>query len=69
MPDVTRRRFIHTTAAAVPDRGEPYGGEVDYRWLLRQFADAGYDGWIGAEYRPRGSTVEGLGWLDEFTRD
>jgi hydroxypyruvate isomerase len=23
---------------------------------------AGYRGWVGAEYRPRGRTEDGLGW-------
>ncbi len=23
---------------------------------------AGYDGWVGCEYHPQGSTEEGLGW-------
>jgi hydroxypyruvate isomerase len=23
----------------------------------------GYDGWVGCEYRPRGRTEDGLGWM------
>ena len=23
----------------------------------------GYDGWVGAEYRPSNGTLKGLGWL------
>src|SRR3569832_837785 len=42
----------HFQFAAVPDRSEPDHGEVDYGWLLRAIADAGYDGAFGAEYRP-----------------
>jgi 2-dehydrotetronate isomerase len=42
----------HIQFAAVPDRSEPDHGEVDYSWLLRAIADAGYDGAFGAEYRP-----------------
>jgi hydroxypyruvate isomerase len=56
----------HVQIAAVPDRGEPDAGEVDYGWLVPALHDAGYSGWIGAEYRPRTSTAEGLGWLDRF---
>jgi hydroxypyruvate isomerase len=26
----------------------------------------GYDGWIGCEYRPRGKTLEGLGWARRY---
>jgi hydroxypyruvate isomerase len=56
----------HVQIAAVPDRGEPGAGEVDYGWLVPALRDAGYDGWIGAEYRPRATTAAGLGWLDPF---
>jgi len=31
--------------------------------------DAGYTGYIGAEYKPRGESVEaGLGWLKAYRR-
>ena len=26
----------------------------------------GYDGWIGCEYRPRGKTLDGLGWAKRY---
>lgn len=42
----------HVQFAAVPDRAEPDHGEVDYRWLLPAIVEAGYRGWLGAEYRP-----------------
>ena len=67
--DVTRRLcdhlpFIgHVQIAAVPDRGEPDGGELDYQYLLTELDAAGYDGFVGAEYRPRTTTEAGLGWL------
>ena len=67
--DVTRRlcdhlNFIgHVQIAAVPDRGEPDGGELDYQYLLTELDAAGYDGFVGAEYRPRTTTEAGLGWL------
>lgn len=57
----------HVQIAAVPDRGEPGQGEIDFRWLLPRLRAAGYDGWIGAEYRPRAGTAAGLGWLKAFT--
>lgn len=62
-------RIGHVQIAAVPDRGEPDRGEVDYRWLLRHLAECGYAGLVGAEYRPRdpvGGTASGLGWLSSF---
>jgi len=60
-------RIGHIQFAAVPDRGEPDIGEVNYAWLLPALVDAGYDGYFGAEYRPRGAdTAAGLGWLRTF---
>lgn len=56
----------HVQVAAVPDRGEPDAGEIDYPWLVAALRDAGYAGPIGAEYRPRRATAEGLGWLDAY---
>jgi hydroxypyruvate isomerase len=56
----------HVQIAAVPDRGEPDVGEVDYPGLLAGLREAGYAGPVGAEYRPRRSTAEGLGWLDAY---
>jgi hydroxypyruvate isomerase len=56
----------HIQFAAVPDRTEPDRGEVDYGWLLPALRDAGYGGCFGAEYRPRGTTGEGLGWMRAF---
>ncbi|MBN9887887.1 hydroxypyruvate isomerase family protein [Salipiger abyssi] len=54
----------HVQIAAVPDRGEPDGGEICYERLLPAFRAAGYRSAVGAEYRPRGGdTRAGLGWL------
>jgi hydroxypyruvate isomerase len=49
-----------------PDRREPGNGEIDYRYILETFDRLGYDGWIGCEYRPTGSTVESLGWIRDY---
>ena len=56
----------HVQIAAVPDRGEPDQGEVDYRWLMAHLGGLGYSGFVGAEYRPRAGTLSGLGWLNRF---
>ena len=47
--------------AGVPGRHEPDDGEVNYPFLFEMIEAGGYDGWIGAEYKPRNGTVEGLG--------
>lgn len=59
-------RIGHVQIAAVPDRGEPDHGEVDYAHVLRHLADIGYDRPVGAEYRPATSTEAGLSWLTRF---
>jgi hydroxypyruvate isomerase len=57
----------HVQISAVHDRGEPDVGEINYPYLLAALSDAGYDGYVGAEYKPRGQSVEsGLAWLSEF---
>lgn len=53
----------HIQIASVPDRSEPDCGEIDYRHLLALIDRLGYAGWIGCEYRPRGRTEDGLGWM------
>ena len=52
--------------AAVPSRAEPDEGELNYPEIVRALDAAGYDGWIGAEYKPRGKTEDGLGWLAAY---
>lgn len=53
----------HIQIAGVPDRHEPDLGEVNFPYLFNSLDEAGYDGWIGCEYNPRGLTEEGLGWF------
>lgn len=54
----------HVQIAGVPDRAEPDQSEIDYRYVLRHLQALGYGGFIGAEYRPRASVEDGLGWID-----
>ncbi len=57
----------HIQIAAVPDRGEPDGGELHYPNLIAAIRDMGFTGPIGAEYKPRGaSTGDGLGWMTAY---
>ena len=57
----------HVQIAALPDRGEPDSGTLDYAALLPQIEAMGFTAPIGAEYRPRTqNTVAGLGWLSGF---
>jgi hydroxypyruvate isomerase len=57
----------HIQIAAVPDRGAPDHGELNYRHVLREIRTLGWDRPVGAEYRPIGPTDESLGWMALFT--
>jgi len=69
--DLTRRtekffsKIGHFQVAGVPDRAEPNLGEVNFAHLFRLVDSLRYSGWIGCEYRPKGRTEEGLGWLSK----
>ncbi|AKG70633.1 MULTISPECIES: HPr family phosphocarrier protein [Serratia] len=59
-------RYAHIQIASVPDRNEPDDGELNYPWLFAQLDKVGYQGWIGCEYKPRGETTAGLGWVKPY---
>src|SRR5215471_3560821 len=56
----------HLQCAAVPTRHEPDEGEVNYAAVFEAVDKLGYQGWIGAEYRPQARTEEGLGWARKY---
>lgn len=58
----------HIQIAGVPARHEPDEGELNYPYLFRLMDELGYEGWVGCEYRPRGKTEDGLGWLKTWAR-
>ncbi|KWT97087.1 MULTISPECIES: hydroxypyruvate isomerase [unclassified Variovorax] len=61
-------RIGHIQLADNPGRGEPGTGEINYPWLFKHIDAAGYTGWIGCEYKPRGTTEDGLGWRTALTQ-
>ena len=61
-------RIGHIQLADNPGRGEPGTGEINYPWLFQHSDALGYDGWIGCEYKPRATTIEGLGWREALTK-
>jgi 2-dehydrotetronate isomerase len=56
----------HIQIASVPSRNEPDGEELNYPFLFDELDRLGYDGYVGAEYRPRGKTLDGLGWFAKY---
>lgn len=67
--DVTRRLEVllplvgHIQIAAVPDRGAPDHGELDFAYVLRRVAELGWSAPIGAEYVHPGQDAPDLDWL------
>jgi len=59
-------RIAHFQIAGNPNRTEPDRGEINYAFLFALIERLGYGGWIGAEYKPVGTTTAGLGWLKIF---
>ena len=58
----------HMQLADNPGRNEPGTGEISYPFLFDAIDKMGYDGWIGCEYKPRTTTVEGLQWAAPYLR-
>jgi hydroxypyruvate isomerase len=59
-------RIRHIQLADNPGRNEPGSGEINYPFLFGFIDRLGYPGWIGCEYKPAKSTVEGLGWIKPY---
>lgn len=56
----------HIQFSSVPGRHEPQYGEVNLPYLFGLCDALGYDGWIGCEYRPKTTVVEGLTWGEPY---
>lgn len=56
-------KIAHIQLADNPGRNEPGTGEINYPFVFDGLAKAGYDGWIGCEYKPKTNTVDGVGWM------
>jgi hydroxypyruvate isomerase len=56
-------RVGHVQIADAPGRNEPGTGQLPIQEYLRQLAEAGYDGWVGLEYKPSGASADSFGWL------
>jgi hydroxypyruvate isomerase len=58
-------RIGHIQVADNPGRNEPGTGEIYYPFLFRHLDAIGWNGFVGCEYKPRTTTLEGLGWMKE----
>jgi hydroxypyruvate isomerase len=56
-------RIAHVQIADAPGRNEPGTGTLPLLHQLEDLLAGGYDGWVGLEYKPSGTTAESLIWL------
>ena len=57
-------RTGHVQIADNPGRGAPGTGSLPLEDLLDRLREAGYDGWVGLEYKPgERPSAEAFGWL------
>ena len=56
----------HFQIADTPGRNEPGTGEINYPFLFDFIDRTGYEGWIGCEYKPTGTTESGLDWVRPY---
>lgn len=59
-------RIGHVQIADNPGRHEPGTGEINFDFVFAALDRLGYSGWVGCEYRPSGTTTEGLGWMSRY---
>ena len=56
----------HIQFADVSGRGQPGTGTINFEQLFISIEQSNYDGWVGAEYKPTGSTQESLEWFSNI---
>jgi len=61
-------RVAHVQIADAPGRGEPGSGNLPLQQWLSALHNAGYDGWVGLEYKPTTTTEDSLTWLPRERR-
>jgi hydroxypyruvate isomerase len=61
-------RIGHIQVADNPGRNEPGTGEINYAFLFDHLDRIGYQGYVGCEYKPAGTTESGLPWLERARR-
>ena len=59
-------QVAHIQIAGVPQRHEPDTGGFDYQPVFAQLQRQGYRGFVGCEYRPAGTTRQGLSWRESI---
>lgn len=55
--------IAHIQIADNPGRNQPGTGEINFPQVFQALDRMGYQGWVGAEYRPAGATSGSMGWF------
>ena len=61
-------RVGHVQIADAPGRNEPGTGELPIVTYLDRLQAAGYDGYVGLEYKPSGASADSFDWLPREER-
>jgi hydroxypyruvate isomerase len=59
----------HIQIADSPDRHEPGTGEIHFPHVLTELDTPGYEGYVGLEYNPTGSSEQSFAWLPDDRRE
>ncbi len=59
----------HIQIADSPDRHEPGTGEIHFPHVLTGLDTPGYEGYVGLEYNPTGSSEQSFAWLPDDRRE
>ena len=63
-----RQRIGHVQIADVPGRHQPDTGRLPFDPVFDALAAGGYDGYVGLEYIPQGSSENSFAWLERPRR-
>lgn len=53
----------HIQFADCPGRGQPGTGDINFAEVFSAIEMSSYSGWVGAEYKPVGKTINSVTWL------
>jgi len=59
-------KIAHIQFADCPGRGQPGTGQIDFKSVFSAIEKSVYSGWVGAEYKPVGTTAESLDWFTDY---
>ena len=58
----------HIQFADVPNRHQPFTGNLPFAALFELIGSLNYHGYCGAEYHPTGHTLDSLDWFQPYRR-